>query len=230
MIWRYPFISIFLFILLLLFFSGCKKIPVIKEGTYFLVKSESPPGSAPGSDLFVYDSLGRLTGYISGQLYIYRPGMILGMYKGLVVDTFFLNSQGLVSQDKGPNEFYVYNTDGYMVQYYQPSPTELFTVVLTISGGNLLSKVRKDSTFNDGHIICDTSLYTYYSDYETRNFGKAAWGRSNRNLMKTETLLSQWASMHGYSYDDYGRIITETTSTEDVKNNFLGTGSITFGY
>lgn len=206
-------------------FTACKKDPALISSTSSRVKSEtttSPSGIAYTVS-HTYDSSGRqitsqtdtvVTTYTYGADTITKTISLAGHY---FITGYTANQWGRVVSD---SKFYHYAYDGnaYLVNYSYTGYGNYDSTVYTISGGNVSTSVEHQADSATSNVI--TTSNTYLSNADTRDYGMAAFGKPNANLLNTQTItqvlngstiVSNYT--YTYTYDAQGRVAQQVKSS-----------------
>jgi hypothetical protein len=172
------------------------------------------------STSYSYDGQGRVTliqEYNQTTSYSYSGNTvqeIKSIFSMGVNDTvvYTLNSSGLATSGSGSTTQIVcsYNTDGYLVEqincniYMGSSYCD--TVRNVIQNGNITSTIKSYGT----------SVFTMGSETDNRDFGLSIFGKTNKNVIQTETYSGTGNYVYTYERDSSHRIIKQIIVADDI--------------
>jgi len=188
------------------FISGCKKSssPNGLIATYTQVISDNGVNTTTVYT-FSYDGQNRLTEYqATGKVpitFAYSSGQVT-QTQGTSITIYSLNSQGLATSDNQGNT-YVYDNNGYLTA--QTNTAQGTSATYTISNGDVLSEVSTSAGVTTNY------AYTFLSTADYRSNGTSFLGKSNVNLVNSETISNPGTSTYTFSYtfDSKGRVQTQ---------------------
>ena len=208
---KFKFLFSLTVIAAMLFFTACNKDLPIASMTTARIKTEtttSPSGVAL-TFAYTYDSAGRqLTATMDTvvTVYTYATG---GITKTITlagqnfVTTYTINTVGKVITDSR-NYVYSYDINGYRTAMTYTGNGNYDSTLYTITNGNLTTAIQHQVDAGTDNLL--TTVYTYYSTIDSRDYGMAALqGSPNNNLLKTETIVQQingatYTSAYDYTY------------------------------
>ncbi len=206
------------------FLSGCKKNTAVNGLIASYNSSVTANGTTTTSTItYTYDSQNRLierqvtgTSNVAPITYSYSSGQVTAT-QGATVTIFQLNSQGLAISDN-QGDVASYDNNGYQTAFTNTGQGT--STVNTISNGNIVSSTQ---TTNG---VTNTYTYTFLSQTDYRSNGVTFLGKSNVNVVNTETISSPAASVYtfSYTYDSKGRVQTQTI----VSNGFNQVDTYTY--
>ena len=189
--------------------GGCKKASTpngkIKGQTYWHQFSDT---TIIDTLSYTYDQQGRviLIQHVNGsEAYSYSNNSFIYTPVSGPNITGILNNKGLVSSTSD-GFIYSYDENGYLLTRSLPTLTDNYT----IRGGNIVA----DSQILNGHSSIQQYLYLDQTDY--RDFGRAMYGRANRNLVSSDSILGITKNTAIYTFDNQGRVASETFSGRGV--------------
>lgn len=186
------------------FISGCKK----SSSPNGLIASYTQVLSVNGATTttvftFSYDGQNRLTELQeTGQqpiTFTYGTGQVTQAQANSNTIIYTLNSQGLAVSDN-VGDSYVY-TNGYLTTKTSTVGGVTSTYTYTVSNGNVVSEVAGTNNY----------AWTFLSTADYRSTGTGFLGKSNVNLINTETVSNPNTSTYTFTYtfDSKGRVQTQ---------------------
>lgn len=197
--------------------SGCNKDSTpngkVKSKTESFTNAQGQTSSL--TTTYTYDGQGRITlsQPSSGNVtsYSYGNGSIT-VTSGTTVITGTLNGQNLLTSTNTGFTF-TYDNNGYLIASTAGASK---STVNTITDGNVTSSTTNDNGNST------TTVYSYSTKSDYRDYGQSFFGKNSKNLVTTETISNANGTLvftHTYTFDEQGRVQTETTTgnnTTDV--------------
>ena len=216
------------FVFAVALFAGCKKDPATVANSSSRVKTESTT-SATGIAYVVtysYDSSGRqvqsqtdtvVTTYLYGPDTITKTIALAGHY---FITGYSTDASGHIISD---SKFfkYSYDANGYLASLSYTGNGNYDSTLYTISGGNVTTTVEHQADSATNNTI--TTTYTYLAHTDNRDYGMAAMGKANTNLIGSQSIsqsingsMATLAYTFTYTYDAQGRVTQMVKSSGSV--------------
>ncbi len=225
------------FLFVSVFFSACKKNnPTPVTVTVSKVKSQiiTSPSGVPDTTVYTYDNAGRQitsledtlhTTYTYGTNTVTMSYFLAGQNFGTI---YYTNVNGLATSDS--RRFaYTYSSWGYLTTLSYTATGVYDSTLYLVSGGNVDTTIRHQvDSATDNRV---TTVYTYLSTVDSRDYGLSFLGKKNTNLINTETVTQvingstyTVSYVYSYTFDNKGRV------TQQVKSSGTATYTTVYTY
>ena len=217
------------------FLVACKKeTPAPITVTVSKVRSQiiTSPTGVPDTTIYTYDNTGRLATSLEDTLlttYTYGSNSITvtNMLSGHTFLTVYNTSPGGLATSDSKGFVYTYSSWGYLMSLSYTGAGTYDSTLYLVSDGNVNTTIRHQVDSSTDNRV--TTVYTYLSTIDSRDYGLSFLGGQSTNLINTETITqiingSTYTINYTYSYtfDNKGRV------TQQVKSS--GTATYTTAY
>ena len=211
--------------------TGCRKDPAIDGGSTNRINTQTTT-SATGTPIIVtysYDGSGRqVQARVDTEVtvYTYAASLVtkITTLAGVNFETdYTLNSAGLAAFDS-KGYAYKYDSSGYLISLIDTnvSTGNYDSTFYTVHMGNADTVVQHQGDQATSNVI--TTIYTYQSNTDLRDFGLSFTGQQNKNLINTATItqiingsIDRVVYTYNYTIDSRGRVsqqvVTSGTAT-----------------
>ena len=217
------------------FLVGCKKNnPNPVTVTISKVRSQiiTSPSGIPDTTIYTYDITGRqatsledtlLTTYTYGSNTVTVTSMLAGHN---FATTYYTNVNGLATSDSRRFS-YTYSSWGYLASLAYTGAGTYDSTVYLVSVGNIDTTIRHQvDSATDNRV---TTVYTYLSTVDSRDYGLSFLGKQSTNLINTENITQiingsnyTVSYIYSYTFDNKGRV------TQQIRSS--GTATYTTAY